>query len=153
MINLKSFIVSILIPNLFGLFGSLIGNVSQGFDAMVKPYFMPPAIVFPIVWTILYILMGISSYIIYSSNSEDKKSALTIYSIQLIINSLWTFFFFNLEWYLFSFIWILIMIFFVVIMIYKFYKINRLAGLLQLPYLVWLVFASILNFSVYLLNR
>lgn len=153
MINLKTLIISILIPNGFGLLGNLLGNSSQGFDSVAQPVFSPPSILFPIVWIILYTLMGVSSYIIYNSNSEKKTSALIIYGIQLVINSLWTFFFFNLNWYLFSFIWILLLIVLVIIMIYKFYKINKTAGILQIPYLIWLIFASILNFSIYLLNR
>ncbi|MDO5557746.1 MAG: TspO/MBR family protein [Clostridia bacterium] len=152
MIDLKALIISILIPNLFGFLGGLLGN-SFSTPTFSQPSFTPPAIVFPIVWTILYTLMGISSYIIYTSNEPSKKSSLIIYGIQLVLNSLWTLFFFRLQWFLFSFIWILLILFFVILMIIKFYKINKTAGLLQIPYAIWLVFACILNFSVYLLNR
>lgn len=152
MINFKNLIISIFIPNALGLLGSIIGNPSQGFDAVVKPSFQPPSILFPIVWTILYTLMGISSYLIVSSDSPNKNSALLVYGIQLIVNVLWSFFFFNLQWYLFSFIWILILIILVIIMIYQFYQINKVAGLIQIPYLLWLIFAGILNFTIYQLN-
>lgn len=152
MIELKKLFISILIPNLFGLLGNALGNSSMGFNEIIKPPFSPPGIVFPIVWFILYTLMGISSYIIYMSNSENKEIALKTYFIQLILNCLWTFLFFNLNLYLLSFIWILVMIYFVIKMIYQFSKINKPAAYLQIPYLLWLIFASILTLSIYILN-
>lgn len=152
MIKWKNLIINILIPSILGFLGSLVGNVMNGFDGMYKPSFTPPSIVFPIAWTILYILMGISSYLIYESDSKEKDSALTIYGIQLIINSLWTYFFFNLKWFLFSFILVLIILFLVIIMIIKFYKINKTSAYLQIPYVIWLIFAAILSYNVFLLN-
>ena len=124
----------------------------NGFDGIYKPSFTPPAIFFPIVWTILYILMGISSYLVYESSSNDKQSALIVYGIQLFINSLWTYFFFNLKWFLFSFILVLIILLLVIIMIVKFYRINKTAVYLQIPYVLWLIFAAILSYNVFLLN-
>lgn len=124
----------------------------NGFDGINKPAFTPPAIVFPIAWTILYILMGISSYLIFESDSSEKDSALLIYGIQLVINSLWTFFFFNLKLFLFSFVLVLIILLLVIIMTIKFYKINKTAAYLQIPYVVWLIFAAILSYNVFLLN-
>ena len=152
MIKWKNLIICILIPIIIGFLGSLAGNVMNGFDGIYKPSFTPPAIVFPIAWTILYILMGISSYLIYESDSNDKKDALLLYGIQLVINSLWTYFFFNLKWFLFSFILVLIILLLVIIMILKFYKINKTAAYLQIPYVIWLVFAAVLSFNVFLLN-
>lgn len=152
MIHLKKLLISILIPNLVGIIGSLLGNASMGFESLIKPNFAPPGFVFPIVWFILYTLMGISSYIIYTSGDPNTKKALILYAIQLFLNSLWTFFFFRLGWLLFAFIWILIMIVFVILMIVSFYKIDKRAALLQIPYLLWLIFAAVLNFSIYLLN-
>lgn len=153
MINLISLIINIFIPNFFGFLGNLLGNSSSGFNNIIKPDFTPPAIVFPIVWIILFTLMGISSYIICESDNLNKKNALIFYGIQLILNSLWTFFFFKLNWFLFSFFWILFILIFVIIMFYKFFKINKLAAYLQIPYIFWLIFASIINFNVYLLNK
>ena len=152
LIKWKNLIISILIPNLLGLFGSLIGNVMDGFDGINKPSFTPPSIVFPIAWTILYILMGISSYLIFESNDKNSREALIIYGIQLVINSLWTYFFFNLRWFLFSFILVIIILVLVIIMIKKFYGINKLAAYLQIPYVIWLIFAAILSYNVFLLN-
>ncbi len=149
--NIKMIAISIAIPLVFGLIGTLIGNPSN-FSEIVKPSFAPPGFLFPIVWTILYILMGVSSYMIYKDNNYSINAALIIYLIQLVVNMLWTFFFFNLKWYLFSFIWIILLIVLVIVMIYKFIKINKVAGYIQIPYLIWITFASVLNFSIYLLN-
>lgn len=150
--NIKSLVINIVIPLIVGIIGSLLGNSTMGFDSINKPSFNPPGIVFPIVWTILYILMGISCYLIYTSNSSKKTEALRVYALQLILNMLWTLFFFNLKWYLFSFFWIIALISLVSIMIYRFIKINKTAGYLQIPYLIWLIFASVLNLSIYFLN-
>lgn len=152
MINFKTLIISILIPNVIGFLGSLLGSPMKNFDTIIKPFFTPPEIVFPIVWIILFTLMGVSSYLIFESKSPYKKTALTIYGIQLILNSLWNLFFFNLKWFLFSFILVLVIIILVIIMIYYFEKINKTAAILQVPYLLWLIFASILTFNIYLLN-
>ena len=152
MIKWKSLLINILIPNILGFLGSIIGNVQNGFDGIIKPFFTPPAIVFPIVWTILYTLMGVSSYLIIQSDSYEKNEALVIYGIQLIINALWTYFFFNLKWFLFSFVLVIIILVLVIIMIIKYFKINKLAAYLQIPYVIWLIFAGVLSLSVYLLN-
>ena len=152
LIKWKKLFVCILIPNILGFLGSLIGNVQNGFDGIVKPSFTPPSIVFPIAWTILYTLMGISTYLISESDSYNKSKALTIYGIQLILNASWTFFFFNLNWFLFSFILVIIILALVFLMVKEFYKINKTAAYLQIPYIIWLIFAAILSYNVYLLN-
>lgn len=147
-INYKRLIIYILIPLILG---SIIGLLTSGnYNEIVMPKFTPPKILFPIVWSILYILMGISRYIIDSK--EHNHSAITIYKLQLLINLIWPFLFFNFKWYLFSFIWIIILITLVTIMIIKFFNLSKTSGLLQIPYLLWLIFASILNFAVYTLN-
>ena len=153
MIKLKTLITCIAIPLIFGVISRFLGDAST-FELINKPNFAPPKIVFPIVWSILYILMGISSYIIYTSdvNYNAKKQALTIYGIQLILNTVWTLFFFNFKWYLFSFWWIILIILFVILMIYNFNRIKPIAAYLQIPYLLWLIFASILTYNIYLLN-
>lgn len=150
-INYKLLIFNIILPLIIGGIGTLLGNPSS-YSIINKPSFSPPAILFPIVWTILYILMGISAYMISVSDDSDKKKAYIIYLIQLVVNGLWSLFFFRFKWYLFSFFWILLLISLVIIMIDRFYKINKVSGYLQLPYLAWLIFASILNLSIYLLN-
>ena len=134
--------------------GALLGGSMDDFETVNKPSFSPPGFLFPIVWTILYILMGISSYLV-CVNKTDKKfvdRACVIYVLQLIVNVLWTPIFFRFKLYFVAFLWILLLIALVVFMIIKFYKIKPLAGLLQVPYLLWLIFASILNFSIFMLN-
>ena len=149
-VNFKHLSLSILIPLGFGTLVGLLTSGENNYNMMIQPIFAPPSILFPIVWTILYILMGISSYIIYESGNNDK--ALIIYIAQLIVNLLWSFFFFTFRLYLFSFVWIILLIVLVLLMIKEFYKINKVSALIQLPYLLWLIFASVLNFSIYLLN-
>lgn len=112
----------------------------------------PPKILFPIIWTILYILMGISSYKIYKSYSDHKKDALLIYACQLIVNFFWSIIFFNFRNFLLAFIWIIALDILVILMIYYFYKIDKKAGLLQIPYLLWLGFATFLTYQIYVLN-
>jgi tryptophan-rich sensory protein len=122
------------------------------FDAVAKPPLYPPGWLFPAVWTVLYILMGIASYLIYTSNSFNKKQALLFYSAQFAVNFFWSIIFFNLNAYLFAFIWLLLLWVLVLITLVKFYKINENAGLLLIPYLVWVAFAGYLNLGIALLN-
>lgn len=151
--DFKTLIVSILMPVVLGNLVGLITASYNDYSELILPSFAPPGIVFPIVWTILYILMGISSYLIIKSDNFNKKSALLVYGIQLAINLLWSIWFFISKFYLFSFFWIVLLIVYVAIMIKKFYDISKLSANLQIPYLLWLVFAAILNLTVYFLNR
>ena len=151
----KSLIIAILIPVIGGLLISLItrSGVMNYTDNLIKPGFAPPRILFPIVWTILYILMGYSSYLIYDSMSEHKCNCLLLYGLQLFLNFIWPIIFFNLEARLFAFLFILLLDIVVLLMIVCFYGVNKKAAYLNIPYFIWLIFATILNFSVYLLNR
>ena len=151
-INYKYLLLSILLPVFLGSFIGFLTAPFNDYYEIILPSFAPSGILFPIVWTILYILMGISSYIVITSNSSNKYDTLFIYGIQLVINLFWSVWFFVFKFYLLSFIWILLLIAFVVIMIKKFYEISKLSAYLQIPYLLWLVFAGILNISIYLLN-
>lgn len=151
MLKFKVFAKSILIPVIIGGIVGLIISGSIDYISLQKPVFSPPSILFPIVWTILYILMGISYGILKSNNLTDSKINL-IYYLQLFVNAMWSIIFFTLKFRLFAFIWIIILDILVIIMIIKFYNKNKLSGLLQLPYLLWILFASYLNLSIYLLN-
>ena len=146
-IDIKKLVISILIPVVLGFVVGLITNNSmESFNNLIKPKLSPPGILFPIVWTILYTLMGISSYLI--GNSKCK----TIYYFQLFFNLFWSIIFFSFELRLIAFLWILVLIYLVVKMIICFYKENKTAAYLQIPYLLWLLFAAYLNLSIYLLN-
>ena len=149
--KISVYIKSILIPILVGVLISLLTSSSMEYTSFIKPNFAPPAILFPIVWTILYILMGVSYGILKSNNLNDQKID-NIYYSQLVVNALWSIFFFIFKWRFFSFLWILLLIVLVFLMIMEFYNKNKLSGLLQIPYFLWLIFAAILNFSVYFLN-
>ena len=148
----KTYIKSILIPVLVGLVIGYITAPFMDYMNLIKPNLAPPGILFPIVWTILYILMGVSYGILKDNNLTDENIDL-IYYAQLVVNALWSIFFFVLKWRLFSAIWIILLALLIVYMIIKFYDRNKLAGLLQIPYLLWVVFATYLNLSIYLLNR
>ncbi len=139
-------IISIFFPLILGTIIGLLINTSVYSD-YIKPPLAPPSILFPIVWSILYLLMGIS----YNLTSKSKDIKL-IYYLQLVFNYLWSFIFFTLDLKLFSIIWLTILIILVTIMISKFYKDNKLAAYLQIPYLIWLFFALYLNTSIYLIN-
>lgn len=154
--NRKLLIRSIALPLFVGIVsGFLTRNAMQNFGELIKPPLSPPGWLFPIVWTILYTLMGISAYLIKISdaNAEEKSDALMLYNYQLIVNFLWPIFFFNFEWYLFSFFWLLLLWFLVILMIRRFDKINQSAAYLNLPYLLWLTFAAYLNFGIWWLNK
>lgn len=152
MSKFKIYLKSILIPVIIGGIVGLIISGSIDYNSLQKPFLAPPSILFPIMWTILYILMGISYGILASSNLIDFKINV-IYYLQLFVNALWSIFFFTLKWRLFSFIWIIFLDLLVFVMLFIFYKKNKLSGLLQIPYLLWILFASYLNISIYLMNK
>ena len=152
MSNFKIYLKSILIPIIIGAIVGFITFGAMDYSSLVQPPLSPPAILFPIVWSILYVLMGVS-YGILESNSLVDSNINSIYYWQLFVNALWSIFFFVFKWRLFAFLWILLLLALVIIMIIRFYEKNKVAGLLQLPYLAWVTFASYLNIAIYLLNR
>lgn len=152
MSNFKIYAKAILIPVILGIIFGFITYLSIDYNTLIQPTFAPPGYLFPIVWTILYILMGVSYGILKTNNLTSNKIN-RIYYLQLFFNLLWPVFFFTLKWRLFAFIWLLCLIVLILKMIFKFYNQNKLAGLLQIPYLLWCIFASVLNFSIYYLNK
>ena len=150
--NLYDMIISLLIPVAVGSISALISRIPGRYAGMQQPPFSPPAIVFPIVWTALYILMGISAYMISRSEDARKSRALSVYALQLFFNFFWSILFFRFSWYLPAFFWLAAMIVLILIMIFRFFQIKPLAAYLQIPYLFWCLFAAYLNFGVYWLN-
>ena len=150
--NKSALIISILIPLTVGTMSALFSGNMSSYSILTQPAFSPPGFIFPVVWTILYILMGASSYIVYFSNSSNKSKALLLYCIQLFFNFCWSIIFFGLDLFLFAFIWLIALIFIIIIMIRKFLIVNPLSAYLQIPYLIWCIFAAYLNFSIFLLN-
>lgn len=154
-INWKLLIICIAIPLAVGAIASLLtGGGMEVFESVNKPPLSPPAWLFPVVWTILYALMGISSYLILTSGADrgEVQNALSIYAYQLTVNFLWPTFFFNFRWFFFSFLWLILLVVLVVAMIREFYKISRPAAYLNIPYLIWLIFAGYLNLAIWWLN-
>ena len=123
------------------------------FHKVVQPPLSPPTFLFPVVWSILFLLMAYSAAVIYDSGSHHMPKAIFVYALQLTMNFWWCVLFFGFRLYLAAFIWLLLLWAAVLVMIVLFYRINRTAGLLQIFYLLWLTFAAYLNFGVYLLNR
>lgn len=151
--NIKKLIFFIVSTLIIGnLFSFLTMNNMNEYNSLVKPPLNPPGILFPIIWTILFILMGISLYLVSETRGKDKTNSYKLYIIQLLVNTFWTLFFFGLNLRLFSFLWIILLILLVVAMIYNFSKTNKLAAYLQIPYLLWILFAAYLNLSIYVLN-
>ena len=121
------------------------GSMAQ-YQEMHHPPFSPPGWVFPVVWLLLYTLMGIASYRIYLKN--PKAEVLKLYLIQLAVNFFWPVFFFNLGWQLFAAVWLLVLWYLVFVMIKEFARIDEGAARLMIPYLVWLTFAAYLNIVI-----
>lgn len=151
-IQWKKLILCIALPlAVGGLSAFLTRGGMEIFRSLNKPALSPPGWLFPVVWTVLYILMGIAPYLVLTSGKQNRP-ALTVYAIQLAFNFFWSVFFFNLEAYLFSFIWLAILWALILATMILFFRISEPAGYLLLPYLLWVTFAGYLNLSVYLLN-
>ena len=129
-----------------------LGNF-KAYSALLQPPMAPPGWLFPVVWTILYILMGVSAYLVYECDTEEKYIGLAVYVLQLIFNFLWLIIFFNIRNLLFAFVWLVFLWVLVLAMTISFYKVNKTAGLLQIPYLLWVTFAGYLNIALYILNK
>ncbi|MBQ9673060.1 MAG: tryptophan-rich sensory protein [Ruminococcus sp.] len=154
MVKLKNIIISLIISIGVGQLSAFITrndakNFSEQFN---QSALTPPDWVFPVVWTILFALMGISSAIVFKSNIDSRGYALTVYGVQLIFNFFWSILFFKGNIFQASFVWLAILILMVFAMILLFYRSSHLAAYLQIPYLVWLIFAIYLNYAVCVLN-
>lgn len=154
-IQWKPLLICVAIPlAVGGLAGLLSRDGMNVFASLEKPPLSPPGWLFPVVWTILYVLMGIASYLVFTSGADRKTvgAALRVYGFQLAINFLWPIFFFNFGWYLFSFVWLLLLLLLILVTFARFWKISVPAACLLIPYLIWVVFAGYLNLGVALLN-
>ena len=153
--KLRILLIAVAIPLLVGaVAGLLTRNSMQVFEGLQQPPFAPPGVLFPIVWTILYALMGIASYLIYTSGKDpdEVSSALTVYGVQLVVNFLWPIVFFRFGWYTFAFFWLILLWVLVIYTILLFYRISKPAAWLMVPYLLWLTYAAYLNLGIVLLN-
>ena len=147
--NITSLAVSITISLGAGILSAFLTGASmRQYADMYKPPLAPPGWIFPIVWTILYILMGIAAWRIYESPNSDKRLALSLYSNQLLLNIVWPLLFFNLKIYFFAFAWLLLLWLVLYLTLRQFAMLDQKAGLLLTPYLVWVTFAGYLNLAI-----
>lgn len=147
--NWKGWILSIAIALLAGLLGNVLaGGTAQSYETMYQPPLAPPAWLFPIVWTALYVLMGTAAYLVYTSGGENRTTAIGLYAAQLIVNVLWPLLFFRWDAYWAAFFWLILLWILIVATIYVFQKKNKLAGKLLIPYLLWVTFAGYLNLAI-----
>lgn len=152
-LNLKSLLISVSISLGTGILASILTSKNMNiYNEITLPPLSPPRVLFPIVWSVLYILMGVSSYIVYQSNSKEKSFALTVYVLQLIFNFIWTLLFFNARLYWISFICLVVMWILILAIIKSFKSIDHLSAYLQIPYLLWVSFAGYLNLMIAILN-
>lgn len=148
-------ILCIALTLLIGVLGGLAtaAGVNDWYLTLNKPAFNPPNYLFGPVWTLLYILMGIGFYLVLQSGkSRERTLAVWLFCVQLFLNLLWSFIFFKLEMTGAAFIEILVLLTTIVIMIATFFKVNRTAAYLQIPYVLWVSFASILTGFIWVLN-
>lgn len=155
--KIKPYVISVAIALAVGGLSALLTTGSMDlYSEIVQPPLAPPSFLFPVVWTVLYILMGISAAMIYLEKDKmpgEVSRALIVYAINLFLNFFWSIIFFNMRAFLFSFIWLILLWITILIMIIKFYRIKPLAGILQIPYLLWVTFAGYLNLAIYILNK
>lgn len=148
----KTLFICIAIPLAVGGLSAFFTRDSmEAFASINKPALSPPAWLFPVVWTILYTLMGIASYLVVTAPKSDNL-ALLVYGLQLFFNFMWSIIFFNLGLYLPAFLWLVLLWILILITTLLFYSISKPAGYLMLPYLAWVTFAGYLNYAIYLLN-
>ncbi len=153
--KIGTLVIGIAIPLLVGGLSALLSGGGMGvFATLEKPPLSPPGWLFPVVWTVLYTLMGIASWLVFSSGADSGqiRDALMVYFYQLVVNFLWPIFFFDFGWYLFSFFWLLLLWVLIVATIRRFYPISAAAAYLLVPYLLWVTFAGYLNLGIWLLN-
>lgn len=153
--KLKIYGIFLLITGAVGGASALLTNMGmESYKAAQKPVLTPPDIVFPIVWSILFTLMAISAARVWlTDNSRMRNRSMLIYGLQLFFNFLWSVLFFNFQAYGFAVLWLIALWALILLMIIQFYKSDKLAGLLQIPYLLWVSFALYLNFMVWTLNK
>jgi len=155
-INVKKYGPEVIFIGISLLIGFIGSRITQGgmpaYQTVQKPWFTPPAIVFPIVWTVLFILMGYGMARVWKARFGNLPLSLITFFAQLLMNLFWNVWFFTQQWYLFAFIWLAGLLFLVIVMTVSFSRADLLAGKLQYPYCVWLSFAGVLNLAIYLLN-
>lgn len=155
-VDIGALIISLLISLGGGFIAGIFNKNSMVmYSNLQKPAFSPPEVLFPIVWTILYILMGIAAYRVYIviKESNTSKAPLVLYGVQLLLNFLWPFLFFKFRLYGLAFIELVILFILIILTTISFFKRDKVAGILMIPYALWVAFAGVLNFFVWMLNE
>ena len=156
-INKRLLLICLAIPLAVGGLSALFTMGSkEDFASLKQPHLSPPGWLFPVAWTILYALMGVSSAMIYLRRGSEPiavRESLTSYGISLIINFAWSILFFNANAFLLSFLWLVLLFYFIIKTIIGYYKVDKRAAYLQIPYALWVAFAGYLNISIYFLNN
>lgn len=154
--QILTFVIAIAIPLAAGGLSAFLTKDNMNiYSELNTPPLSPPSFLFPVVWTALYVLMGISSGIIWLKRKDDKntaENALLFYAASLVFNFIWSLIFFNFRLYLFSFVWLLILLALIIFTVIGYRKLSPLAAYLQIPYILWVAFAGYLNFGIWLLN-
>lgn len=154
--KITSLLSALAIPLLVGWFSSfLTSDAMKQYQSFSKPLLSPPGWLFPVVWTILYLMMGLASYYVVTSatEKEERWKALAFYGGQLALNFFWSILFFHYQSYLLAFFWLIALWVTVLLTAIRFYRIHKLSGFLLIPYILWLTFAGYLNFAVYQLSQ
>ncbi len=147
----KLLLLCIALPLLVGGASALVTKDSMAsFATLNQPPLSPPGWLFPVVWTVLFVLMGLASYLYITQ--MPTKEGLFLYGLQLVFNFFWSIFFFNLQWYTFSFLWLVVLGLLILATMIQFYKASHLAAWLLIPYLAWVIFAGYLNLGIAILN-
>ncbi len=151
--NIADILIFIISAELIGALSALLsGGFSDFYMRYEEPPLLPPAWLFPVVWVILYAAMGFSAYLIYSSDSNEKRTALTLYWVQLAVNFSWSIVFFRFEALWAAFAVIILLLILIMAMISAFRKINRTSAYINIPYMIWVIFASYLNLATAIIN-
>lgn len=154
--KIRPYVISVVIALAVGGISALLTmNNMDLYSKIEQPALAPPPWLFPVVWTILYVLMGIGAALVYNRKDfkpEETRNALIIYAVNLALNFFWSIIFFNLEAYLFAFIWLVALWIVIIAMIISFRKVSPVAAYLQIPYLLWVTFAGYLNLAIFILN-
>ena len=152
----KTYIISSLIALSVGLLSALLTLENMNLSAIRQPPLSPPAVLFPLIWSVLYILMGISSARIFEKKSsfpEKSRSALSTYASSLVVNFAWSIIFFNFGAFFIAFIWILLLEFLILKTVKEYAELDKKAALLQIPYALWVAFAAYLTLAISILNK
>ena len=153
MVKIKPLVISLAISlGVGGLSALVTKEAMKEYAYFDQPTLSPPGWVFPVVWTVLFVLMGVAAYLVWIENGPERDRMLTLYAAQLVFNFFWTIIFFNGQKFALAFFWLLILWGLILATLLSFRKKNKTAGNLLIPYLVWVTFAAYLNAGVWYLN-